>query len=72
MPRPPIFRCSRPGLRSGAMIFIEIQLEFEDDKQMGDVQNVIDRMQRRLEDSINYSKITIIPRSIENTLVNAN
>jgi hypothetical protein len=47
------------------MIFIEIQLEFEDDKQMGDVQNVVDRMQRRLEDSIKDSKITIIPRSID-------
>jgi hypothetical protein len=47
------------------MIFIEIQLEFEADKQMGDVQNVVDRMQRRLEDSIKDSKITIIPRSID-------
>ncbi len=51
--------------RSGGMIFIEIQLEFEADKQMGDVQNVVDRMQRRLEDSIKDSKITIIPRSID-------
>lgn len=46
-------------------MFIEIQLEFEADKQMGDVQIVIDRMQRRLEDSIKDSKIIIKPRSID-------
>jgi cation diffusion facilitator family transporter len=53
--------------RSGGMIFIEIQLEFETDKKMGDVQSVIDRMQRRLEESIKDSKITIIPRAAINS-----
>ena len=58
--------------RSGGMIFIEIQLEFEADKQIGDVQRVIDRMQRRLEESIKDSKITIIPRAADNAAITSN
>lgn len=58
--------------RSGGMIFIEIQLEFEADKQMGDVQRVVDRMQRRLEESIKDSKITIIPRAAAGAVPDGN
>jgi hypothetical protein len=54
------------------MIFIEIQLEFETDKKMGDVQSVIDRMQRRLEESIKDSKITIIPQATGDVALDGN
>ncbi len=58
--------------RSGGMIFIEIQLEFEADRPIGDVQRVVDRMQRRLEESIKDSKITIIPHAADSAASGAN
>jgi cation diffusion facilitator family transporter len=49
--------------RSGGMIFVEITLEFEAGRSIGDVQAVVDRMQKSLETKIHDSRITIIPRS---------
>ncbi|HEY3274949.1 MAG TPA: cation diffusion facilitator family transporter [Methanocella sp.] len=49
--------------QSGGMIFVEITLEFEAGRSMGDVQSVVDRMQRSLEAKIQNSRITIVPRS---------
>jgi ferrous-iron efflux pump FieF len=49
--------------RSGGIIFVEIVLEFEVSRSMGEVQAVVDRMQKSLEMKIPDSRITIIPRS---------
>lgn len=51
--------------KSGGTIFIEIVLEFESGRTLGDIQAVIDRMQRSLEGKISNSRITIIPRAAE-------
>lgn len=51
--------------KSGGTIFIEIVLEFENNRTIGDLQAVIDRMQRSLEGKITSSRITIIPRAAE-------
>lgn len=49
--------------RSGGEIFVEIELEFDADRNMGDVQSVVDRMKSSLEAKIQNSRITIVPRS---------
>ena len=51
--------------RSGGIVFVEIILEFEAGRQIGDIQRVIDRMQQSLEAKIQNSRITIVPRSAE-------
>ena len=51
--------------RSGGMVFVEIILEFEADRPIGDIQRVIDRMQQSLEGKIQNSRITIVPRSAD-------
>jgi cation diffusion facilitator family transporter len=49
--------------QSGGMVFIEIFLEFDNDKKLGDIQKVVDKMQHGLEEKISNSRITIIPRA---------
>jgi|AGTN01.2.fsa_nt_gi cation diffusion facilitator family transporter len=49
--------------RSGGIVFVEIVLEFDAGRSMGDVQLVVDRMQKSLESRIHNSRITIIPKS---------
>lgn len=49
--------------KSGGTIFVEIFLEFESGRTIGDLQVVIDRMQRSLEGKIRNSRITIVPRA---------
>jgi divalent metal cation (Fe/Co/Zn/Cd) transporter len=51
--------------KSGGTIFIEIVLEFENSRTIGDIQAVTDRMQRSLEGKVGNSRITIIPRAAE-------
>jgi ferrous-iron efflux pump FieF len=57
--------------RSGGIVFVEIILEFEADRPIGDIQRVIDRMQQSLEAKIQNSRITIVPRSAEAAAINA-
>lgn len=51
--------------KSGGIIFIELILEFDADRKIGEIQAVTDRMQRSLEAKIHNSHITIVPRSAE-------
>ena len=47
--------------RSGGDIFIEIFLEFEGDRKMSDVQEVINAMKRDIEGSLQGSFVSIVP-----------
>ncbi len=49
--------------RSGSNIYIEIFLEFDGDRKMCEVQEVIDRMKTSLEGKILKSSVTIVPSS---------
>jgi ferrous-iron efflux pump FieF len=49
--------------RSGNRVFIEIFLEFDGDRKMGDVQAVINRMKSSIEQKIDKSTISIVPTS---------
>jgi cation diffusion facilitator family transporter len=49
--------------RSGANVYIEIFLEFDGERKMCDVQEVIDRMKVSLESKIAKSSVTVIPSS---------
>jgi len=51
--------------QSGGLVFIEIFLEFEGDKKMADIQQVVDRMEHDLEEQITNSRVTVIPRAGE-------
>ena len=56
--------------QSGGMVFIEIFLEFDSDRELGDIQKVVDRMQHSLEEKISNSRITIIPRAAGGEVIN--
>ena len=47
--------------RSGSNVYIEIFLEFDGDKKMGEVQDVINRIRSSLEQKIPKSSVSIIP-----------
>lgn len=47
--------------RSGNNIYIEIFLEFDRDRKMGEVQDVIDRMKDSIEQKIERSTISVVP-----------
>jgi divalent metal cation (Fe/Co/Zn/Cd) transporter len=47
--------------RTGQFVFIEIFLEFESNKLMGDVQTVINRIKADLEKKIDGSQVMIVP-----------
>lgn len=49
--------------KSGGTLFVEIELEFDSSRSLGDIQAVVDKMQRGLEGKITNSRITIIPRA---------
>ncbi|MDD1728987.1 MAG: cation diffusion facilitator family transporter [Methanospirillum sp.] len=46
---------------SGNNVYIEIFLEFDDDRKMGEVQDIIDRMKSSIEQKIERSTISIVP-----------
>lgn len=56
--------------RSGSRAFIEIYLDFDSEKTMGEVQRTIDRMQQAIESRIKNSQVLIIPstRRVSNTV----
>lgn len=45
--------------RSGSNVFIEILLEFDADKKVGEVQAVIDHLRRSIEEKVQNSRVTI-------------
>jgi len=45
--------------RSGAQVYVEIFLEFDPEKKVGEVQAVIDKLRRSIEEKIQGSKVTI-------------
>jgi ferrous-iron efflux pump FieF len=49
--------------QSGGIVFIEIFLEFDGNRELGDIQKVVDRMQHSLEEKISNSRIIVIPRA---------
>jgi len=51
--------------RSGNAIYIEIFLEFDGEKKMADVQQIIDRITASLESQIPKSRVSIVPTSAD-------
>jgi divalent metal cation (Fe/Co/Zn/Cd) transporter len=49
--------------RSGSNVYIEIFLEFDGEKKMCEVQEIIDRIRASLEAQIPKSKVSIVPTS---------
>jgi len=45
--------------RSGAQVYVEIFLEFDPEKKVGEVQSAIDKLRRSIEEKIQGSKVTI-------------
>jgi cation diffusion facilitator family transporter len=51
--------------RSGSNVYIEIFLEFDSDKKMGEVQATIDRIKAALEAEIPMSTVSIVPTTVK-------
>jgi divalent metal cation (Fe/Co/Zn/Cd) transporter len=47
--------------RSGGNIYVEVFLEFDGEKRMAEVQEVIDNIKTRLEQAMPDSKVAIVP-----------
>jgi len=46
---------------SGSRVYVEIFLEFDENRRMGEIQDVIDRMKESIEQKIEKSTISIVP-----------
>jgi len=49
--------------RSGSNVYIELQLEFDGEKKMADVQDTINRIKASLESNIPHSTVSVVPTS---------